>query len=94
MYRQTLRQSDMGAMTDLPDETFGSWGDWDTFHLAYEKFNEGCHTLVLWPLHAAINHLKEEAEAEVRLASFLGPFVAVKSGPPVADSLDSLVGWR
>ena len=54
----------MGAMTDLPDETFGSWDDWDTFHLAYEKFNEGCHTLVLWPLHAAINHLKEEAEAE------------------------------
>lgn len=30
----------------------------------------------------------------VRLASFLGPFVAVKSGPPVAASLDSLVGWR
>ena len=35
-----------------------------------------------------------QASMYMRLASFLGPFVAVNFGPPLADSLDSLVGWR
>jgi hypothetical protein len=51
-------------MTDAPDHRFDTWGDWDSYHHEYEKFQEDAHTLILWPLHAAISNLKQEAEAE------------------------------
>jgi len=50
---------------DSPNlEKFSSWSDWDSFHRIYERFNEEAHTLILWPLDAAITHLTEEAKAE------------------------------
>src|ERR1035438_5372291 len=51
-------------MTDLIDAPFSSWSDWDSFYHAFEKFNREVHILIEWPLDAAIDHLKKEAEAE------------------------------
>ena len=51
----------------MDDETVfepHSWLNWDSFRREFEKFNEEAHTLILWPLHAAMSHLKTEAEAE------------------------------
>ena len=39
-----------------------SWLRWDSFRREFEKFNEEAHTLILWPLDAAMSHLKAEAE--------------------------------
>jgi hypothetical protein len=50
-------------MTDDAEGHFGSWGDWNSFQREFEKLQEEAHALILWPLNAAISHLKEEAEA-------------------------------
>jgi hypothetical protein len=50
------------TVTDAKLDPQDFWGNWDSFHREFEKFQEEVHTLILWPLQAALSHLKEEAE--------------------------------
>jgi hypothetical protein len=63
----------------------------DTIRCVEEEYTETIYNV--WG-HAVEKQAKFANLVGLRLASFLGRFVAVKSGPPVAVSLDSLVGWR
>src|ERR1700761_2270294 len=49
---------------DTSENPFGSWGEWDTYRHTHAKFNQDVHVLILWPLHAAMEHLKAEASQE------------------------------
>lgn len=51
-------------MTDDIEHSMDSWGNWDSYHHEFDKFQQDAYTLILWPLSAAISHLKQEAEAE------------------------------
>jgi hypothetical protein len=51
-------------VTDDFEYALDSWGNWDEYHHEFQKFEREAHTLILMPLHAAISHLKQEAEAE------------------------------
>ena len=51
-------------MNDFSGNPFGSWGERDTYRHTHDKFNQDVHVLILWPLHAAMEHLKAEASQE------------------------------
>jgi hypothetical protein len=51
-------------MTDDIEHSMDSWGNWDSYHHEFDKFQQDAYTLILWPLSAAISHLKQEVEAE------------------------------
>jgi hypothetical protein len=54
-----------------------SWLNWDSFNYQFQKFNDAVHTLILWPVSAALSHLTEEAEKE---DAALEPRFALSSG--------------